>query len=69
MVVVIRPVCSLSILKHGKRTRMAITSASIVRSVWLEQPKYEAAEQRIYEMLGDSHTGLKIEVSLITSTT
>ena len=39
------------------------TAASIVNSVWLEQPKYEAAEKRFYELQCESHSGLKIEVS------
>ena len=37
-------------------------AASVVRSVWLEQPKFEAAERHYYEVQADRHSGLKIEV-------
>lgn len=39
-------------------------AAGIVRSVWLEQPRYEAAERHHYEVLADRHAGLKIEVRM-----
>ena len=40
-------------------------AASVVRSVWLEQPKYEAAERHYYEIQADRHSGLKIEVGSV----
>ena len=40
-------------------------AASVVRSVWLEQPKFEAAERHYYEVQADRHSGLKIEVGSV----
>lgn len=41
-----------------------MAALELKNSVWLDRPKYEAAETHYHEVIAKRHSGLRIEVSL-----